>query len=85
MPIFFAGKHIGQLGAVADQITELADFRRRDKAGFDHIAHKKVTDPSGILAVSLVTSLRLCVFKMSKSDETSFFKDVENGDPVLAG
>ena len=39
-PVLFAGEHIGKFDAIADQIPELPDFRRRDKTGFDHIAHE---------------------------------------------
>ena len=37
---FFAGEHVGKFDAIADQIPKLPDFRRRDKTGFDHIAHE---------------------------------------------
>ncbi len=82
---FFAGEHIGKLGAVAPQASQLADFRGRDKTRFYHIVHEQVSDPFGILAVSLIALLRLCIFGMGQGDKTGLFKDIKNRDPVLAG
>lgn len=82
---FFAGNHVRELEAVTHQVTELPDFRRRDKVWLYHVAHEQVANPFGILAVRLVALLRLGIFGMGKDDMTSFFKDVEYGDPVLAG
>ena len=41
--------------------------------------------PSGILAVGLVSFLRLGVLRVSKNDMEGLFQNVVNGDPVLAG
>ena len=51
--VLFAGQHIGELHAVTHQVAELADFRRRDKARLDQVAHEEVTNPLGIFTVSL--------------------------------
>ncbi len=63
----------------------MPDFGRRDKAGLYHITHKQVADPFGILAIRLVPFLRFRIFGVCKGNETGFFKDVEDGDPILAG
>lgn len=82
---FFAGKHIGKLLTVAHQIAKLPDIWRWNKAGLDHDAHKQVTDLLGVLLVGFVAFLRLRVFGVCESDPTGFLKDVEHGNPVLAG
>ena len=82
--VLFAGEHIGELEAVAHQVTKLADFGGRDKTWFYHIAHEQVSDPFGILAVGLIALLRFGIFGMGQSDKTGLFKDVKNRDPVLA-
>ncbi|KLU63601.1 hypothetical protein CEB3_c00300 [Peptococcaceae bacterium CEB3] len=63
----------------------MPDYRRGDKAGFDHIAHKEVTDPFGIFAIRFVSFLRFCVLGMCQGNKTGLFKDVEYGNPKLAG
>ena len=83
--VLFAGEHVGKLGAVADQIPKLADFRGRDKTRFYHVAHEQVADPFCILAVGLIALLRLGIFGMCQGDKTRVFEDVKNRDPVLAG
>ena len=84
-PVLFAGQHVCELGTVPEKVTELADGSRWNKAGLDHPAHNEITDPFGILAVGLVALLRFCIFGMGKCNVTGFFKDVEDGNPVLAG
>ena len=83
--VFLAGEHIGEFEAVTHQVTELAYFRRGDKTGFYHVAHEQVTDPFGILEVSFVSLLRFGIFGVCEGNKTGFFKDIEDGDPVLAG
>ena len=82
--VLFAGEHIGEFEAVAHQVTELADFRRRDKTRFYHVAHEQVADPFCILAVGLIALLWLSIFGMGQGDKTGLFKDIKNRDPVLA-
>ena len=83
--VLLAGNHIRQLPAVADKIAKLTDIRRGNEGRLDHVAHEEVTDPSGILAVGLVSFLRLGVLRVSKNDMEGLFQNVVNGDPVLAG
>ena len=75
---------MGEFHGVTHQVAELTDIRRRDKAGFDHIAHEKVTDPLGVFPVSLISLLRLGVLGMGKRYPASFFKNVEDRDPIFA-
>lgn len=84
-PVFLTSDHIGELEAVAHQVTEMPYFRRRDKTGFYHVTHEQVADPFGILTVRLISLLRFRIFGMRKGNETGLFKDVEYRDPVLAG
>src|SRR5699024_7118178 len=83
--VLFPGEHVGELEAVAHQVSQLADFRRRDKTWFYHVAHEQIADPFGILVVGLIAFLWLRIFGMSQSDKTGLFEDVKNRDPVLAG
>ena len=39
-PILSPGHHICKFGTVADQVTQLTDLRRRNKAWLDHVTHK---------------------------------------------
>jgi len=78
-------EHVGELGAVAHQVAELADLGGGDKAWLYHIAHEEVADPFGILAVGLVPFLGLGILGVGKGDETGFFKDIEDRDPVFSG
>ena len=82
--VFLTSQHVCKLDTVTDQVTELTDFRRWNETWFDHIAHEEVTDPFSIFDIGFVTFLRLGVFRVSQSNKTGFFKDVEYGDPVLA-
>lgn len=52
--ILLPREHIGELDAIAHQVTQLADIRRWNKAWIDHTARLQVTDPLGILLVGLV-------------------------------
>ena len=83
--VLLPDEHVGELGAVTHQVAELTDFRGGDKTWSYHVAHEKVTDPFGILAVGLVPFLGLGILGMRKGNKTGFLKDVENRDPVLAG
>lgn len=83
--VLFPGEHIAELGAIANEIAKLADAGRWDKAGTDHTAHEQVTDPAGVLAVSLVAFLRFGVLGVGENDTASLFEDVEDGNPVLTG
>ena len=82
--VLLPGEHVRELGAVAHQVAELPYFRRWDKAGLYHVAHEEVADPLCILAVSLIALLWLRIFWMGKRDETGFFEDVEDRNPILA-
>ena len=62
----------------------MANSWRRDKRLFDHATHEQVANPPGILAVGLVTLLRLDVLGMSQSNLTGCLQHIENRDPVLA-
>ena len=81
--ILLAGDHVGQLHAVANQITKLANDGRRNKAGFDHAAHEQIADPAGILAVGLVALHGFGVLGMGENDLAGLFEDVEHRNPVL--
>lgn len=81
--ILFAGDHVGELHAIANEITKLADDRRRNKAGLDHAAHEQVANPTSVLAVCLVALHGLGVLGMGKRDLTGLFEDVEHGNPVF--
>ena len=81
--VLLSGQRIGELHAVAHQVTELADVRRWDKAGLDHAAHIQVADPFGVFAVGFVALLRFRVFRVRQGDPTGLFKDIEYGDPVF--
>ncbi len=83
--VFLPGEHVSKLKTVTHEVTEMSNFRGWNKAGFNHIAHEEVTDPFGVFAVGLVALLRFRVFGMSKGNEAGFFKDIEDGDPVLSG
>lgn len=84
-PVLLTGEDIGKLHAVTNQITKMADVGGRDKAWFNHIAHEKITDPFGILAVSLIALLRLGVLRMGKGDKDRLFEEVKDGNPILTG
>ncbi len=58
---------------------------RRDKGRLDHVAYEQVANPLGILPVSLVALLRLCVLGVSEGDEAGFFEDAEDRNPELTG
>lgn len=83
--VLFPGEHIAELGAIANEIAKLADTGRWDKAGTDHTAHEQITDPAGILTVSLVALLRFGVLGVGENDMAGLFEDVEDGNPVLTG
>ena len=83
--VLLAGQHIRQLAAVTNEVAQMANGWRRDKGRLDHVAHEQVTNPLGILTISLVAFLGLGVFGVSQSHQTGFFEDVEDGNPELAG
>lgn len=81
--VLLSGEHVRELGAVAHQVAELPYFRRWDKAGLYHVAHEEVADPLCILAVGLITLLRLRIFGMGKCDETGFSRMLKTGIQYL--
>ena len=81
--VLFAGDHVGELHAIANQVTELADDGRRDKAGLDHAAHEQVANPTSVLAIRLVALHGLGVLGMGERNLTGLFEDVEHGNPIL--
>ena len=83
--VLLAGNHVGEFGTITHQITQVTYISRRNKTWFDHVTHKEIADPFRVLAVRLVTLLRFCIFRVSKSDETGMLQDVEYRDPVLPG
>ena len=83
--ILFADDHVGELHAVANEVTKLADDRRRDKAGLDHAAHEQVANPTSVLAVCLVALHGLGVLGVSERNLAGLFKDNEHGNPVFPG
>lgn len=83
--ILFGGDHVGELHAVANEVTKLADDRRRDKAGLDHAAHEQVTNPTSVLAIRLVALHGLGVLGVGERKIAGLFKDIEHGNPVFPG
>ena len=83
--VLFAGDHVGELHAIANQVAKLADDRRRDKAGLDHAAHEQVTNPMSVLAVCLVALHGLGVLGVGERNSAGLFEDIEHGNPVFPG
>ena len=83
--VLFAVEHIAEFDAVANEIAELADAGGRDKAGTNHTAHEQIANPAGVLTVGLVSLLRFGVLGVRENDMAGFFKDIEDGNPVLTG
>ena len=81
--VLFAGDHVGELHAVANQIAKLADDGRRDKAGLDHAAHEQVANPTSVLAIRLVALHGLGVFGVSERNLAGLFEDVEHRNPIF--
>lgn len=81
--ILFAGDHVGELAAIANQVTELTDDGRRDKAGLDHAAHEQVANPTSVLVIRLVALHGLGVLGMGERNLAGLFEDVEHGNPIL--
>lgn len=63
----------------------MANGWRQDEGRLDYVTHEQVADPLCVLAVSFVALLRLCVLGMCQCNQTGFFEDVEDGNPVLVG
>jgi hypothetical protein len=63
----------------------MTDFRRRDKAGLNHIAHEKVAGPLCILAVGLVAFLRFYVLGMARMTQQDFSSMLNTGIQYLPG
>ncbi len=82
--IFLPCRHTDEFTSISNQITEMTDWSRRNKAGLDHVAHEQVAYPGRVLAVCLISLLRFGVFGMGKDNTASLFKDVENRYPVFA-
>ena len=55
--ILFTNNHTSEFKTVTNQITEMLDVSREDKRKFDYVTYAKVTNPFGILAVSLIALL----------------------------
>lgn len=83
--ILFAGDHVGELHVIANEVAKLADDRRWNKAGLDHAAHEKVTNPTSVLAVCLVALHGLGILGVSERNLAGLFEDVEHGNPVFPG
>ena len=84
--ILFTCDHTGELETVSYQITQLTNVSRRNKGRLDHATHIQITDPFGILTVSLIPLHRLGIFGMGKRNpKVMLLQDIENRDPVFAG
>ena len=81
--ILFTCNHVGEFEAVSYKIPEISDVSRWYKGRSDHITHKEVAYPFGILSISLVSLLRFCVLGMSKYDIACLFENIEYRDPVF--
>ena len=68
--------------AVTHKITKLANNRRRNKVGFDHIALKQTIDSFCVFPVGFVFLLR---FRVLRHGLAGLLKDIENGNPIFTG
>lgn len=50
---------------------------------FDHVTHKEITDPFGILTVGFIALLRFCIFWMGKCNKTDFSRMLKTGIQYL--
>ena len=84
--ILLTGNHTGKFETVPNQIFKVANVSRWNKRRFDHVAHEQITDPLGVLTVSLISFLWFCILWMSKNNRNiRFFKDIKYRNPILAG
>lgn len=84
--VFLNGDHTDEIESVSYKIPQMTGIGRRYKGRPDHITHEQVTDPFGILAVSLVLFLCFGVLEMSEDNrESCILKDIENRDTVFTG
>ncbi len=81
--VLFAGNHVGELAAIANEVAKLTNDEWWDKAGLDHTAHEQVANPAGVLAIRLVAFHGLGVLGMGERNLAGLFKDVEHGNPVF--
>ena len=70
---------------VAAQVTQLTNILRRDKAAANQVVLEKVGDPHGIFLIRLLAFDGFDELGMRDDDVEVFFKDVVNGEPILAG
>lgn len=54
--VLFARDEIGELPAIAHQVTELADICRRNKAAGHKVVLENVCDPFGVLLVGFLAA-----------------------------
>ena len=74
-----------ELLIVAAQVTQLTNILRRDKAAANQIVLEKVGDPHGIFLIRLLAFDGFDELGMRNDDMEVLFKDVVNGEPILAG
>ena len=84
--VFLAAFHGNQLIAVASKLSQNTDIQVWDEAAFYKANAKQITDPLGIFRIIFVSLYSLYPFGVGNHDpNTTFFKDVEYGNPVLSG
>ena len=74
-----------ELLIVAAQVTQLTNILRRDKAAANQVVLEKVGDPHGIFLIRLLAFDGFDELGMRDDDMEVLFKDVVNGEPILAG
>ena len=84
-PHLLTGALIDKLVAVTEKFPEFADFFARDVTGRDNVELEKVSDPHGILVISLLALNSPDVFRVGDDGMKVPFQDIKDGDPVFAG
>ncbi len=83
-PILFRGFHTDEFKTIAGQFTELAEIFWWNKGTFDQVEFIEVSNPTGILFVSLFTFDGSDILGVCKTHVHISFQIIKNRNPVLA-
>ena len=84
-PVFLTSYKVGEFPVVMQQIPQLANICRRDKATSDEIVLEDVGDLLGVPLVRFLSPYGFHIFGVSKDNIAGLFQNVVNGNPIFSG
>lgn len=76
---FFPCSEIGEFPTVTNQVAQLSNIRRRDKAVGDKVVLENVRNPLGVLFVSFLATNCFHIFGVGKDNVTGKLQNVKIG------